>query len=416
MLKKFIIITIAVVSHFSVWTQTTLTNTDGLLHIDSNASIYVEGDVLVEGTGLIENSGTIFVQNNWTNNSLFNVFTGSLPGTVELMGGNQSIRGSNPTRFYSLVTSNPAQKSIEVDTWVEKELDIQNSEIQLNSNRLQLVNPDPNSLTWNNGFIAGDSIGGYFLRSVNSTQTYWFPVGNNLLANSYRAVSFLPRSSDSTVIGVRLAAENAEFDFTGTSVTGAAGPYPFSQRAANIAGANTNFYHHIARFYGSANGISSIYYFDSDEIGPSEFNSISQWKNSSNRWEVDDFDQNTSVSIPSIGTPENVMFAQALDFSNDIYALTVRRELDILVPQIFSPNNDGVNDVLLALGDDIVSFQLLIYNRWGELVFESTDPNKGWDGKFKGSNAQQGVYVYVLNAELKDIGEVNKKGDITLVR
>lgn len=110
------------------------------------------------------------------------------------------------------------------------------------------------------------------------------------------------------------------------------------------------------------------------------------------------------------------MFAQSLDFTNDIYALTVKQELDINIPQIFSPNGDGVNDDLLALGDDIIKFQMLIYNRWGELVFESTDPNRGWNGKYKDINAQQGVYVYVLNAELKDVGPINKKGDITLVR
>ena len=416
MRNKLLIIKIFVILVCHSFGQTSLTNNDGLIHIDTNASIYVEGDVLIENTGVIENSGTIYVQNDWTNNSSFNVFLNSLPGTVSFFGGNQSIKGSTPTKFYRIVTSNSAVKSIEVNTWVEDSLALTNSEIQLNSNQLHLFNPNPTSLTWNDGFIAGDSIGGYFLRSVNRSQTYWFPVGSNTLANTYRAVSFLPRSSDSSVIGVRLAAENAGFDFTGISSTGATGPYPFTQNAPNIREANTEFYHHIARFFGNTNGLSSIYYFNSDEIASKDFNSVSQWKNTRSRWEVDEFQANTSASIPFIRTPEKVMFAQSLNFTDDIYALTVKQELDVNVPQIFSPNGDGKNDILYALGDDFLTFEMLIYNRWGELVFQSNDPNKGWDGKFKGVNAQAGVYVYVVNAEIKETGMINKKGDVTLVR
>lgn len=124
-------------------------------------------------------------------------FLNSLPGTVEFFGGNQSIKGTTPTRFNKLITTNLSVKNIEVETWIESELAINNSEIQLNANHLHLFNTNPGSLTWNNGFISGDSIGGYFLRSVDRSQNYWFPVGSNVLPNSYRAVSFLPKTSDS---------------------------------------------------------------------------------------------------------------------------------------------------------------------------------------------------------------------------
>ncbi len=416
MFKKLIVTTCCLLVLVTDYSQSVFTNNDGMVHIDSSAVLYVEGDVLVENSGVIENSGTIFVQNDWTNNSQFNVFLNSLPGLVHFFGGNQSVKGTTPTLFHKVETSNSAVKSIEVETWVEQELVMNNSQIQLNAQKLHLFNPDPTSLKWNNGFIAGDSIGGYFLRSVNQSQLYWFPVGNERLLNTYRAVSFLPTTADSSVIGVRLAAENASFDYTGIAHTGAEGPYSFDNRIQSIAAANTNFYHHITSFYGKANGVSNIYYFNSDEIESREFNSVAQWNEARGKWKMTEFSPFLANQFTAIQSPDNVMTIQSLDFENEVYALAIRRNKNINVPQIFSPNNDGVNDVLLAYGDDITKFQFVIYNRWGQKVFESNDPSVGWDGRHNGADAQPGVYVYIVSAEIEDIGPVSNKGDITLVR
>ena len=242
--------------------QSVLTNNDGIIHLDPNTTLYVEGDVLVENAGVIQNSGTIHVQNDWINNSIFNVFLNSNPGTVSMFGTNQTIRGANPTLFYNLQTLNPFQKNLLVDTWVENNLNITSSEVVLNSKTIHLYNPEPDSLEWTSGFVSGDSIGGYLLRSTNRTADYFYPVGSSRLSNIYRAVSFSPSSSDSSVIGVRLSADDPEFDFTGTSITGSTGPFPFNQKDPKALEINNQFYHHIARFHGNSNGISKMYYFD----------------------------------------------------------------------------------------------------------------------------------------------------------
>ena len=57
-----------------------------------------------------------------------------------------------------------------------------------------------------------------------------------------------------------------------------------------------------------------------------------------------------------------------------------------------------------------------IWNRWGQKVFETNDPAIGWDGKFKGVMQSMDVYVYTLSVTFFDGVEVNKKGDITLIR
>lgn len=393
-----------------------LTNDDGLIHLDVNSVFYVEGDVLIKNTGVINNSGTLFVQNDWINNSVFNVFLNSNPGTVNLFGANQSIIGINPTKFYNLVSQNIALKSMFVDVWVENRLDITDSEVTLNNNTLHLYNTHPDSLMWNTGFISGDTIGGYFLRSTDRTAEYIFPVGSNTLLNNYRAVSFIPSNIDSSVIGVRLAATDINFDFTGTSITGSTGPFSSVQKDPKILRLNREFYHHISRFYGTTNGKAKIYYFDSDESTFSNFNGISFWNNTIPRWSIPDYISSVSTILPSVGYPDKEIEIETLDFSNDVYSLTIEDQISLYVPQIFSPNGDGLNDILYVYGNRLKSMKFIVYNRWGEKVFESKDKSMGWDGQFRGAVVQSGVYVYYLEAKVLEGEIVTQKGDITLVR
>ena len=186
MVKKKLTFLLFLFTGFISLSQSVLTNNDGIIYLDPNSTIYVEGDVLIENAGIIENSGTIHVENDWINNSIFNVFLNSNPGTVSLFGTNQTITGTNPTLFYNLNTLNPFQKSLNVDTWVENNLNITSSELVLNANKIHLYNPHPDSLEWSTGFISGDSIGGYVLRSTNRTAEYYFPVGSSSLSNTYR--------------------------------------------------------------------------------------------------------------------------------------------------------------------------------------------------------------------------------------
>ncbi len=86
------------------------------------------------------------------------------------------------------------------------------------------------------------------------------------------------------------------------------------------------------------------------------------------------------------------------------------------VPNAFSPNSDGNNDILYVRGNYISSFDLKIYDRWGEMVFGSTELDRGWDGTFRGKELEPAVYVYHLDVTCLD-GERNlEKGNITLIR
>ena len=86
-------------------------------------------------------------------------------------------------------------------------------------------------------------------------------------------------------------------------------------------------------------------------------------------------------------------------------------------PNAFSPNGDGNNDefCIKGLSNCISSFEISIYNRWGEMVYSSTEADFCWDGKYKGSTLDPAVFVYYLKGIYLDNTEILKKGNITLL-
>ena len=88
----------------------------------------------------------------------------------------------------------------------------------------------------------------------------------------------------------------------------------------------------------------------------------------------------------------------------------------IAVANAFSPNGDGTNDKVCVRGYAIGKMVFRIYNRWGQLVYQTTDRNQGWDGKYKGVLQPMDAYAYTLEVEFTDGSKATKKGDITLLR
>jgi gliding motility-associated-like protein len=87
----------------------------------------------------------------------------------------------------------------------------------------------------------------------------------------------------------------------------------------------------------------------------------------------------------------------------------------IYLPNVFSPNGDGQNDILFVRGEGIQFLDFVIYNRWGQKVFETNSQNTGWDGTFKGKLCDPGVFAYYVKASFFNGNEVIQNGSITLV-
>ena len=104
----------------------------------------------------------------------------------------------------------------------------------------------------------------------------------------------------------------------------------------------------------------------------------------------------------------------------DTMVVTLCGENDIWVPNIFSPNGDGSNDIVFVRGEAVDYVTIVIYDRWGELIFDGNSTevamNTGWDGTKRGKELAPQVFVYFMKGAFLDGEEFEKQGNITLVK
>jgi gliding motility-associated-like protein len=130
-----------------------------------------------------------------------------------------------------------------------------------------------------------------------------------------------------------------------------------------------------------------------------------------------------NVSVRNTATYRvDVSNAGGCKSSDDITIHAVCNGGNYFLPNTFSPNGDGSNDVFYVRGKGVNRIQSLrIFNRWGQMVFEKRDfsPNDagaGWDGTFNGKRADMDVYIYIAEVICENSVIVALKGDVTLIR
>lgn len=141
------------------------------------------------------------------------------------------------------------------------------------------------------------------------------------------------------------------------------------------------------------------------------------------------YEQDTQYTFNEAGTHNIELYATFIN-GNDTVAYTQEYWADrgplrvtvsesrLEMPNAFSPNGDGINDIYKAKSDyqSIVEFHASIYNRWGKKLYEWNDPAGGWDGKSGGKDVAQGVYFVLVKARGADGKEYNIKRDVNLLR
>ncbi len=127
---------------------------------------------------------------------------------------------------------------------------------------------------------------------------------------------------------------------------------------------------------------------------------------------------NPEHQYPRTGAYQVCLTAYNLVGCSDKVCKTVQADVLPLadVPTGFSPNGDGSNDILYVRGYSIATMDFKIFNRWGELVFQSQNQSRGWDGTFKGKAQEMDAYAYTLQVTFLDGSTMNKKGNVTLLR
>ncbi len=137
---------------------------------------------------------------------------------------------------------------------------------------------------------------------------------------------------------------------------------------------------------------------------------------------------NTGRSQPEIVVWESGTYAVTVTSAEggcvyeDSVAVTVVScsECPVYVPNVFSPNDDGWNDVFGPQSNcSYLDFHLQVFDRWGNLLFSTHDPATTWDGRFRGKDLTPGVFIWVLETDTELFGKAERRqfsGSVTLVR
>jgi gliding motility-associated-like protein len=353
----------------------------------SNAGeLVVEGSLLNNGALIGGASSGIFrILNDVENNGQMQ------PGQseFELYGDDQFLRGTQQLNFYDLTLVGGGVKYMLQNISTVGTLNLTDRELAAASNTIYHSNSTPATVlaVHDQGFVSANA-GGGLSRTTNTTADYYFPVGSAQNGLKIRPITVAPNAGGSTY-----------------KVRFVNGPTPFSvQRGIELYYVNPIFYHEVQRTEGTSPGTLTVFY---EEVEDGFFQTLAHlesdfWRENVGTGEGPLF--GTGPELKSFETPD-------WDFPSTEIALAAL-STELFVPNVFSPNDDGHNDVFKPRGTNLFGYQLRIYDRWGNKVFESDDIEEGWDGTFNGKLMNSAVFVYyILSGD-----EVVSKGNVTLVR
>lgn len=450
-----------------IWVEQDLINTDGQIHNEGLVDVdrNLQNDDTL--TGNLAGSGVYQVFQHWINNDFFRADQ----STVELDGTFQFITGTTFSRFYNLYCLGSDVKTMQlVDAFTTNILDLTDVELATDIYTMHVTNPNPNAIRRNSGFVS--SLGaGRLNRATNSTNVYLFPTGSSLGTFRYRPITFQPDNANPQTYGARLANTDATNEFYDRDIREnricAINPYYYHRLYGTSSGdirmffdpVNDGAWTDMAHWQtvprwedmgteqpGNNGGFSTLRIDNWSnftqpafalaatspflEAGPDleivqgqnidldiVYNGSS---NSTYSWTPSDGLDCPDCPEPTASPLENTQYIISIidelgcvvDDTVNITVLTDR----LLIPTAFSPNGDGSNDVFRALNPNLQTFTMSVWNRWGEKVFETSDPNKGWDGVYKGRLQDIGVFSYY--AEYRFNGENltrNQSGTVTLI-
>ncbi|HET9054129.1 MAG TPA: gliding motility-associated C-terminal domain-containing protein, partial [Cyclobacteriaceae bacterium] len=159
------------------------------------------------------------------------------------------------------------------------------------------------------------------------------------------------------------------------------------------------------------------------------------WENGVLEYTIEKYDQNGNL-ISSTSTGTTTTFNDNVqDLNNQIYVyviyatatdvgviesisntITIIKEPKLYYPGAFTPNGDGLNDQFTVIGQYVAKFDMKIFNRWGELIFSTTDLLKGWNGEFNGQPQPEGTYTFTATLRDKTGKSHKRDGSVMLLR
>lgn len=449
--------------------------------IENAGEFVIEGDVLNDANllgGSTTPTGFYRVQGDWINNAnvVSNQDTVELFGNNQLITGSQPTAFHN----LILSGNTTAVKTQTIDASVSGFLNLNDVELATGNNNMTVLNTANNAirgslLSPDYGFVSSLN-NGKLIRATDNSNPYFYPLGTPSSTGApfyFRPIDMIPANAAPNQYGVRLAKDPTAEGFDVNSldnllcrvnplyyhrINHPLGTSPSAIRFYFDA-ANDNRWTDVGHWetsrwnYTSTATASTLAGFNALQINNWNDFDPQPFALASRKFTVDAGPDRTinrgqtTALTPTISTSAiaNINWSPAagLDFTairnpnaspeqTTTYTIAVTDDLgcevidsvvvnlrdnEILIPNAFSPNDDGQNDVFRVLNNNIDEFTMIIYNRWGEKVFETTDISEGWDGTFR--DVPQDIGVYVWNLVYKHQGDNKRKtmsGNVTLVR
>ncbi len=164
----------------------------------------------------------------------------------------------------------------------------------------------------------------------------------------------------------------------------------------------------------------SMYFGDSTQLGLTLSNNVVTIQ-----WLPDSTLSATTIADPhAYPTSTHTYYVEVADSqgchkTDSVIVVVLKKpceDANIYIPNAFSPNSDGKNDVLYVRGNYTTNLYFAVYDRWGQKMFETRDINKGWDGTFKGARLDPAVFGYYAEGLCPSGEKFFKKGNVTLLR
>lgn len=174
--------------------------------------------------------------------------------------------------------------------------------------------------------------------------------------------------------------------------------YPVASANIESDKTTTSIFAPEFRFYNTSVNSNSCFWNFGDGVTSTQNNPIHQYENE--------------------GTYTVMLIAYNVNGCNDTTYQTVlvNPEFTFYIPNAFTPDGDGINDTFFGQGTHIAEFNIMIFDRWGELLFTSDNLNSAWDGFYRGTESKPDVYVYVVKLR-DDMGAYHSyEGHVTLVK
>jgi gliding motility-associated-like protein len=385
--------------------STTLTN-DGELVATKNSALPQPGNFRIQGTSAVNGNGNYRVEQDWINNATFIAQN----STVFLYGNTEQFVTSDngtATTFHNLTLTGTGAAQDRRKTLVNVNgltdnsgiLELTNRELYTGEQTFAVLNPSLTAVQHDNTFNAEgfvSSLGsGYFIRKTNTTNTYLFPVGSSEGVLRYRPVEIDPVNSNENDFAVRFNNYSPNND-----------GFLLNQKEPEIEDANSLFYHSIERIGGNSAADYRIFYLPNLD---GEWAGIANWENLQSLWLA------INETSQAVAGNFSVQQKSGWDFgSNDYPYVLITTAFGLVIPNVFTPNGDGANDVYFVTAKGLSDFNLVIVNRWGNVMFETDNPNIGWDGTSNGQKCAEGTYFYLLNAKAGD-KDIKEHGFLTLI-